>query len=265
MHVHAPQPPASGIYAHACPRSQASLGLGRRDRPRPAASTHVMCTDHPASVSHKGKRSGPLMHILHTCISVNTVFIWEYMQQGGTEATQSSSCMLCMHQGGTEATQSSSRMLCMHQGGTEATQSSSHMLCMHQGGTEATQSSSRMLCMHPACAIPACAHATPGQHSHSRDDKARRLNSCEPWLFSLGAQRRRNAARAHGARAHGAHAHGARAHRARSNGQAHAEHAHMGHASTEHVFKAAIPAWLPQARAARTTRSDGHAGSAGRG
>eukprot|EP00955_Chlamydomonas_euryale_P045710 353222-Chlamydomonas_euryale.AAC.3 len=29
---------------------------------------HVLCTDHPASVSHKGKRSGPLMHTLHACV-----------------------------------------------------------------------------------------------------------------------------------------------------------------------------------------------------
>eukprot|EP00955_Chlamydomonas_euryale_P071832 361208-Chlamydomonas_euryale.AAC.1 len=61
-----PRPEASGIYVHACPWSQADLGLGRPDRPRPAASTHFWCTDNPALVSHKSKRSGPLMHILHT-------------------------------------------------------------------------------------------------------------------------------------------------------------------------------------------------------
>eukprot|EP00955_Chlamydomonas_euryale_P086041 364188-Chlamydomonas_euryale.AAC.4 len=40
------RPPASGIYGHACPRSRAGLGLGRRERPRPAALAHVLCTDH---------------------------------------------------------------------------------------------------------------------------------------------------------------------------------------------------------------------------
>eukprot|EP00955_Chlamydomonas_euryale_P075100 362213-Chlamydomonas_euryale.AAC.2 len=68
MYVNAPRPPASGTYMHACPRSWAGLGLGRHDRPRTAASTHLLCTDHPSSVSHYGKRSGPLMHILHACI-----------------------------------------------------------------------------------------------------------------------------------------------------------------------------------------------------
>eukprot|EP00955_Chlamydomonas_euryale_P093351 364781-Chlamydomonas_euryale.AAC.14 len=32
--------------------------IGRDRRPRQAC----LCTDHPASVSHEGKRSGPLMH-----------------------------------------------------------------------------------------------------------------------------------------------------------------------------------------------------------
>eukprot|EP00955_Chlamydomonas_euryale_P053702 355578-Chlamydomonas_euryale.AAC.3 len=52
MHINAPRPPASGMYVHACPRFQAGLGLGRHDRPRPAASAHVLCTDHPASFSN---------------------------------------------------------------------------------------------------------------------------------------------------------------------------------------------------------------------
>eukprot|EP00955_Chlamydomonas_euryale_P077527 362959-Chlamydomonas_euryale.AAC.4 len=41
-----------GIYVHACPRPRASLGPGRRERPRPVALTNVLCMDHPASVSH---------------------------------------------------------------------------------------------------------------------------------------------------------------------------------------------------------------------
>eukprot|EP00955_Chlamydomonas_euryale_P048047 353852-Chlamydomonas_euryale.AAC.4 len=50
-----PRPPVSAY--HAC------LGLGRRDRPRPAALTHVLCKDDPAKVSHEGKREDrPLMH-----------------------------------------------------------------------------------------------------------------------------------------------------------------------------------------------------------
>eukprot|EP00955_Chlamydomonas_euryale_P093590 364793-Chlamydomonas_euryale.AAC.12 len=44
---------SSDIYVHACPWPRAGLGLGKRDRPRPAASTNVLCTDHPASVSHE--------------------------------------------------------------------------------------------------------------------------------------------------------------------------------------------------------------------
>eukprot|EP00955_Chlamydomonas_euryale_P056248 356357-Chlamydomonas_euryale.AAC.2 len=45
MHVHAPRPPASGNL-----RACISLASGR---PRPRqASTNVLCTDHPASVSN---------------------------------------------------------------------------------------------------------------------------------------------------------------------------------------------------------------------
>eukprot|EP00955_Chlamydomonas_euryale_P028349 298633-Chlamydomonas_euryale.AAC.3 len=56
---------ASGLGLSCIPRPRPAFRLGRRDRPRPAASTHVSCTDLPASVSKQGKRSGPLMHILH--------------------------------------------------------------------------------------------------------------------------------------------------------------------------------------------------------
>eukprot|EP00955_Chlamydomonas_euryale_P087357 364283-Chlamydomonas_euryale.AAC.35 len=42
--------PGLGLSRLPCPR--AGPGLGRHDRPRPAASTNVLCTDHPASVSH---------------------------------------------------------------------------------------------------------------------------------------------------------------------------------------------------------------------
>eukprot|EP00955_Chlamydomonas_euryale_P050499 354569-Chlamydomonas_euryale.AAC.5 len=52
MHVNAPRPPASGMYVHACPRPLDGLSLGRHDWPQPAPSTHVLCTDQPASVSH---------------------------------------------------------------------------------------------------------------------------------------------------------------------------------------------------------------------
>eukprot|EP00955_Chlamydomonas_euryale_P050536 354575-Chlamydomonas_euryale.AAC.15 len=45
-----PRPPASGMYVHACPRPRA--GRDGRDRPRPSASAHILCTDHPDSVSY---------------------------------------------------------------------------------------------------------------------------------------------------------------------------------------------------------------------
>eukprot|EP00955_Chlamydomonas_euryale_P099172 365200-Chlamydomonas_euryale.AAC.7 len=55
--------------SHPCSPTEAPVKRrGRHDRPRPAASTHVLFTDHPASVSHEGKRSGPLTHILHACM-----------------------------------------------------------------------------------------------------------------------------------------------------------------------------------------------------
>eukprot|EP00955_Chlamydomonas_euryale_P041014 351879-Chlamydomonas_euryale.AAC.2 len=60
-HVNAQRP-------EACPWLRAGLGLGRRNRPEPAAWTHVLCTGHPASASHKGEREDkPLMHVLHAC------------------------------------------------------------------------------------------------------------------------------------------------------------------------------------------------------
>eukprot|EP00955_Chlamydomonas_euryale_P089445 364466-Chlamydomonas_euryale.AAC.11 len=57
------------VYGHASQRPRAGPGLGRHEWPRRAASTHVLCTDHPASVSHKGERSGPPKHILPACMS----------------------------------------------------------------------------------------------------------------------------------------------------------------------------------------------------
>eukprot|EP00955_Chlamydomonas_euryale_P041771 352114-Chlamydomonas_euryale.AAC.2 len=43
-------PSASGLgHLRACMSEAEGRGLGRRDRPRPAALTHVLCTDHPAS------------------------------------------------------------------------------------------------------------------------------------------------------------------------------------------------------------------------
>eukprot|EP00955_Chlamydomonas_euryale_P105950 365671-Chlamydomonas_euryale.AAC.4 len=59
-----------GVYVHACPRPWARLGLGRRNRPRPAVSTHVLCTHHPASVSHQGKPWAPHAYTacMHTCM-----------------------------------------------------------------------------------------------------------------------------------------------------------------------------------------------------
>eukprot|EP00955_Chlamydomonas_euryale_P067661 359911-Chlamydomonas_euryale.AAC.2 len=36
-------PPALGIYMHACPRSQAGRGRGRRDRPRQQAESSMFC------------------------------------------------------------------------------------------------------------------------------------------------------------------------------------------------------------------------------
>eukprot|EP00955_Chlamydomonas_euryale_P023660 249832-Chlamydomonas_euryale.AAC.2 len=48
---------ASGLGLSRPPRPQAGLGLGRRERPRPAASTNILCTDHPASVSCWGHSS----------------------------------------------------------------------------------------------------------------------------------------------------------------------------------------------------------------
>jgi len=38
-----PRPLASGIYVHACPRSQAGVCLGRRDRPRQYAERSMFC------------------------------------------------------------------------------------------------------------------------------------------------------------------------------------------------------------------------------
>eukprot|EP00955_Chlamydomonas_euryale_P076400 362639-Chlamydomonas_euryale.AAC.1 len=57
--------PRAFTCTHVFAWSRADLGLGRHDRPRSVASTHVLCTDYPASVSHKSEGSGPLMHILH--------------------------------------------------------------------------------------------------------------------------------------------------------------------------------------------------------
>eukprot|EP00955_Chlamydomonas_euryale_P100407 365281-Chlamydomonas_euryale.AAC.2 len=55
-----PRPPASGIYAYACPWFRASRDV----RPQ-----HMFCARNtPISVSHKGNRSGPLMHILRACM-----------------------------------------------------------------------------------------------------------------------------------------------------------------------------------------------------
>eukprot|EP00955_Chlamydomonas_euryale_P014725 158138-Chlamydomonas_euryale.AAC.1 len=56
---------ASGPVLSRLPRPRPALGLCRRERPRPAASTNLFGMDHPASVSHQVKRSGPLMHVLH--------------------------------------------------------------------------------------------------------------------------------------------------------------------------------------------------------
>jgi len=52
------RPEAEDMHACKCPRPEAE----------PAASTHVLSADHPASVSHKDTRSGPLTRILHACM-----------------------------------------------------------------------------------------------------------------------------------------------------------------------------------------------------
>eukprot|EP00955_Chlamydomonas_euryale_P049537 354275-Chlamydomonas_euryale.AAC.5 len=68
MHVNAQGQRPRGMYVHACPRSQAGLGLGRHDRPRPAAS-HMVCarTSLPRFHARINVRGPSCIYCMHAC------------------------------------------------------------------------------------------------------------------------------------------------------------------------------------------------------